>query len=234
VRLTLRSWGSGPATALLVHGFSDDSSTWWRVGPALAERGFTVIAPDLRGHGLSPRAEQYALDGFAQDLVESLPADADLAVGHSLGALVLALAAPALRPRRTVLVDPSWLRPRRDIDLTRALPTAKEQLPAETAAWDEADVRVDLASNALLDPRVGPQLLAALGPDDHLPATPPAGPDALVVVPEHMPLLPVERQDEVAALGYSIRTVPAAHHVIHRDNHAGFLDAVLLVDETVG
>ncbi len=56
VRLSVRVWGSGPRTALLVHGFSDDAQTWWRVGPALADLGHTVLAPDLRGHGCSPRA----------------------------------------------------------------------------------------------------------------------------------------------------------------------------------
>jgi pimeloyl-ACP methyl ester carboxylesterase len=40
---------------VLVHGVTSSSRTWWRVGPALAERGYRVLAVDLRGHGASPR-----------------------------------------------------------------------------------------------------------------------------------------------------------------------------------
>ncbi len=43
--------------ALLVHGVTSSSRTWWRVAPALAGRGFRVLAVDLRGHGASARAE---------------------------------------------------------------------------------------------------------------------------------------------------------------------------------
>ncbi|MGH2816717.1 MAG: alpha/beta hydrolase, partial [Actinomycetota bacterium] len=59
VQLATRAWGDGadPSRPLtvLVHGVTSSSRTWWRVGPALAERGFRVLAVDLRGHGASPR-----------------------------------------------------------------------------------------------------------------------------------------------------------------------------------
>ena len=35
--LSIRSWGSGPKQALLLHGISSNAEGWWRVGPALAE-----------------------------------------------------------------------------------------------------------------------------------------------------------------------------------------------------
>jgi pimeloyl-ACP methyl ester carboxylesterase len=53
-RLATRSWGEGRPLAVLVHGITSSSRTWWRTGPALAERGFRVLAVDLRGHGASP------------------------------------------------------------------------------------------------------------------------------------------------------------------------------------
>jgi pimeloyl-ACP methyl ester carboxylesterase len=230
VQLHLRTWGTGPRSALLVHGFSDDATTWWRVAPALAEQGFTVVAPDLRGHGRSPRADGYALTDLAADLVDSLPEGADLAVGHSLGALVLALAAPRIRPRRTVLVDPCWSRPLGEVDLTAPLASERGQLAAETAGWSDEDVRVELASNALLDPRVAAALLTGL---DVLPVTPAWSADAVVVVPEWEPLLPVGAHGEVTEAGYAIRTVPGTRHVIHRDDLEGFLGAVLAVHEPV-
>ena len=56
--------GSGPAI-LLIHGIGDNSTTWSTVQSALAQR-FTVIAPDLLGHGKSdkPRAD-YSVAAYA-------------------------------------------------------------------------------------------------------------------------------------------------------------------------
>jgi pimeloyl-ACP methyl ester carboxylesterase len=56
-RRAYRIAGSGPAI-LLIHGIGDNSTTWSSVQSTLAQR-FTVIAPDLLGHGKSdkPRAD---------------------------------------------------------------------------------------------------------------------------------------------------------------------------------
>lgn len=111
MRLHTTTWGSGDRTALLVHGLMADHRTWRRVGPALADRGYRVIAVDLRGHGASDRApgpEAYRPDDHADDLVETLPAGAELAIGHSLGGLVLARAVERLAPARAVYSDPAW------------------------------------------------------------------------------------------------------------------------------
>ncbi|WP_370616597.1 alpha/beta fold hydrolase [Mumia sp. Pv 4-285] len=48
----VRYGGSGPVVVLL-HGHPRTSSTWYRVAPALVDRGFTVVCPDLRGYGRS-------------------------------------------------------------------------------------------------------------------------------------------------------------------------------------
>jgi haloacetate dehalogenase len=48
----VRHGGSGPPVILL-HGHPRTSATWHRVAPLLAERGYTVICPDLRGYGQS-------------------------------------------------------------------------------------------------------------------------------------------------------------------------------------
>jgi len=79
--------GSGPPL-LLVHGIGDSSETWAGVMPALAEK-YTVIAPDLLGHGESakPRAD-YAIAAYAcgmRDLLTALGVDRVSVVGHSLG-----------------------------------------------------------------------------------------------------------------------------------------------------
>src|SRR6201985_513781 len=79
--------GSGPAI-LLIHGIGDNSTTWQTVQTALAQR-FTVIAPDLLGHGRSdkPRAD-YSVAAYAngmRDLLSVLDIDRVTVVGHSLG-----------------------------------------------------------------------------------------------------------------------------------------------------
>jgi pimeloyl-ACP methyl ester carboxylesterase len=86
-RRAFRIAGSGPAI-LLVHGIGDNSTTWSTVQSKLAQR-FTVIAPDLLGHGKSdkPRAD-YSVAAYAngmRDLLSVLDIEHVTVVGHSLG-----------------------------------------------------------------------------------------------------------------------------------------------------
>jgi pimeloyl-ACP methyl ester carboxylesterase len=86
-RVFFRSAGSGPVV-VLVHGITSTSATWANVLPYLAER-FTVIAPDLLGHGESakPRGD-YSLGAYAsgiRDLLLALGHERATFVGHSLG-----------------------------------------------------------------------------------------------------------------------------------------------------
>ena len=79
--------GQGPAV-LLLHGLGCDHTTWEPVIDTLARR-YTVIAPDLLGHGLSdkPRAD-YSVGGYAngmRDLLTVLGIDRVTVVGHSFG-----------------------------------------------------------------------------------------------------------------------------------------------------
>jgi len=46
-------YGKGPRAALLVHGGRRDKANWAKQAQAIAQSGFTVLAIDLRGHGLS-------------------------------------------------------------------------------------------------------------------------------------------------------------------------------------
>jgi pimeloyl-ACP methyl ester carboxylesterase len=79
--------GSGPAI-VLVHGVASSSRTWRQVMPRLAER-FTVVAPDLLGHGASAKLRgDYSLGAHAsgiRDLMLALGIDRATLVGHSLG-----------------------------------------------------------------------------------------------------------------------------------------------------
>jgi pimeloyl-ACP methyl ester carboxylesterase len=129
-----RTAGSGPVI-VLVHGITSTSATWERVMPALAKR-FTVIAPDLLGHGGSakPRGD-YSLGAYAsgiRDLVIALGHEQATFVGHSLGggvAMQLAYQFPE-RCERLVLIDSGGLGSEVNILLRSAtLPGAEFVLP---------------------------------------------------------------------------------------------------------
>src|SRR5690349_2917432 len=73
---------------LLVHGIAGNAAQWDPIIPLLAER-FTVLAPDLLGHGQSakPRTD-YSLGAYAvglRDLLLALEIEHATVVGHSLG-----------------------------------------------------------------------------------------------------------------------------------------------------
>jgi pimeloyl-ACP methyl ester carboxylesterase len=106
--------GDGPVV-LLIHGMAGSSATWRRVAATLAER-FTVVAPDLIGHGASgkPRRGEYSLAAHAnvlRDILHFLGHDRATFVGQSLGggvAMQLAYQFPE-RCERLVLVGSGGL-----------------------------------------------------------------------------------------------------------------------------
>ena len=137
-RVSYRTAGSGPAL-LLLHGIANSSETWESVAPALSER-FTLIAPDLLGHGESatPRGD-YSLGAHAsgaRDIVTALGHERVTVVGHSLGggiAMQFAYQFPE-RTERLVLVSSGGLG--REVHLllrAASLPGADYVLPALTS-----------------------------------------------------------------------------------------------------
>ena len=103
---------AGPAL-LLLHGLGVDGTIWQAIGRRLTP-AFSLLAADLRGHGLGGhpivgyQAADYAAD--TAELLERLAGEYGTLhlLGHSLGALA-ALGGAALNPtavRRLVLEDP--------------------------------------------------------------------------------------------------------------------------------
>jgi pimeloyl-ACP methyl ester carboxylesterase len=104
VRLAHDVTGDGPVV-LLVHGFPDSRRLWRNQVAPLADAGFRVLAPDLRGFGESGRPEEveaYGLMHVVGDLLELLDehgVERAHVVGHDWGAGVSWLLA-ALQPDR--------------------------------------------------------------------------------------------------------------------------------------
>lgn len=106
--------GSGEPL-LLVHGFTGAKEDFVDHVDAFGDRGWHVVAPDLRGHGGSDKPDDeaaYSLDAMAADLLALLDALGWARVhllGHSMGGMAaqhLALAAPE-RLASLVLMDTS-------------------------------------------------------------------------------------------------------------------------------
>ena len=86
-RLSYVVRGKGPVL-VLIHGMAGSCEAWKRVVPAL-ERDFTLLIPDLLGHGESakPRGE-YSISGHAnilRDLMAALGHERATLVGQSFG-----------------------------------------------------------------------------------------------------------------------------------------------------
>jgi magnesium chelatase accessory protein len=84
--------GAGPVL-LLLHGTGAATHSWRDLAPGLA-RDFTVVAPDLPGHGFTdpPPLGTLTLPGMAtavRELLDELRLEPVVAAGHSAGAAVL-------------------------------------------------------------------------------------------------------------------------------------------------
>ena len=112
MRLSTSTTGSGPLQVGLVHGLGADGTVWLPlIDLMVRSRQYTVTTVDLRGHGLSDRADSYRIAEMAQDLVETLPTGLHSVVGHSLGGAVLVRAVGELAPERAIYLDPGFALP---------------------------------------------------------------------------------------------------------------------------
>ena len=233
--------------ALLVHGITGWSRTWWRVAPALADRGWRVVALDLRGHGHSPLIDGAAnATSLAADIEMTMKdlgiAPVDVIIAHSLGAAVT-MELVHRRPditRRVVLEDPPGQ--------TRADDSAFQQhLEREVlAARDdpEAEVRRELTENPTWLPEDASQDVEGRAMSDLVGILASLRADTGVRAPDLAPVLEVPAfyllaDEPRSVLGASrarlIRELPPnaefvefdSGHTIHRDRFDAYLAEVL-------
>ncbi|WP_016908217.1 alpha/beta fold hydrolase [Streptomyces xiaopingdaonensis] len=226
MKLRVRTWGEGERTVLLVHGLAADSGTWHDIACELAEWGHRVVAPDLRGHGRSPRG-YYSPEALASDLVDTLPKGAHLAVGHSFGAAALTLAAQELAPGRLVYAEPYW-----NIAAVGELPeaetanrlmgTERDQIAAQHPEWPSEAVAAEAEARSRWDPRTMVDLHAF-----DMPCTPGAAEVPSLVLRAELPsAAPALDEPLLRRRGFDVATVQGAGHVLHRDRPKAFLAAL--------
>ncbi|MCE9656945.1 MAG: alpha/beta fold hydrolase [Burkholderiales bacterium] len=114
LRWHVQTRGQGPAV-LLLHGTGASSHSWRDLLPLLGER-FTVIAPDLPGHGFTSKAvgDGMSLPGMGRlvaQLLKVLGVEPEFVVGHSAGAAIAARMSldGRLAPRALVSLNGAFL-----------------------------------------------------------------------------------------------------------------------------
>ncbi|MFF0343186.1 alpha/beta fold hydrolase [Kribbella sp. NPDC004875] len=223
------AWGSGDRLALLVHGMLGAATQYHQVGPALAARGYRVLAVDLPGHGDADPCPNATMDDFVTTVLGH--GDVHLAIGHSLGAIVLHDALPRLQPRRAVYVDvpltagrpsPPAEQLRRHFTAARATRT-ESHLRATRTTWSPEDCRVEADAAARFDVETAVALERSYVGKDAEPPTLPS----LVIRADPSRYVSAERSQELEEMGFCVRSVVGAGHCVwygRVDEFLGVLD----------
>ena len=252
MKLHTLTWGDPDSakSAVLIHGVTSNSMSWIRVGPALAQDGYYVVAPDLRGHGASPKADgQYALDLMVDDLAESVLLEPTFLIGHSYGGVmgILAVERGVLKPKHLIMEDPVLYFADQELP-ARLLRNDEANLPRDVEGtmranpkWDRLDAEGKVNSLAAIDWDHMRQVFSENAPWDLRPG--------LIEIARTIPtvlLLPQSPSfyvppDDVAALSTAlgpeiIIEFPGTGHSIHRDDLDTFLMRLRawLADQTSG
>jgi pimeloyl-ACP methyl ester carboxylesterase len=242
--------GEARGSVALVHGVMALAETWWRVGPALAARGWRVAAIDLPGHGGDVHRDgALDLDALVAGVAARVDGPVDLLVGHSLGAIV-ALGMLGRDPgaaRALVLEEPPGpsaidlgalaaviVHDAAAARIDRAPLVARER--EANPRWDPGDVERSVRgieeadSDAIVAALNGPLRwdLSALLARVDLPTLVLAAPDA----PGRFPLDPgsalrgADRQAVRAALAPERFATLEGGHCLHRDDPQRWLEVV--------
>ncbi|HKW71935.1 MAG TPA: alpha/beta hydrolase [Candidatus Dormibacteraeota bacterium] len=228
MRLEMLSWGIGHKQAVLIHGLSARAALWDAMANGLSSAGYRSWAPDLRGHGRSPRGS-YTIHSWVADLIENLPANPDLAIGHSLGGILLLKAVSRLRPKRAVYIDPPWIAdqdPRRTIAQFEARKSlSRAAVAGANPSWTPQENDLRYEGFQMWDPRTASAFILTREAD-YTPTKPPLQP-SLVIVPDPSPLAPTEVVDRIRASEWDVYEFPGAGHYVHLDERKAVLDQVV-------
>jgi len=228
-------WGDGERVAVLVHGLTGDPGVWFRVGPALAARGFRVVAVTLPGHGGTPAPYGWSAQGLAQAVLDQAPAAPHLVIGHSLGGYTLSVVLDRLAPRVAVYEDPV-------LDLQAAAPALVGYRAQKAWSPDDIAAAYPLWPQGAYDAKHlalqgwDPAIVDGLGDPAAFPVAPvrEAGAGGEVsstfVLASPSALVPPPVIERLRALGHEVVSVEGAGHSVHHDRFEKFM---ALVDEAL-
>ena len=231
--MKLATWqvGTGSRSAALIHGASMDHDIWKELAQILVdEYDFTITTVDLRGHGDSPRSDDYHPDRFADDLVDTLPKGLHLLMGQSLGGRAAAQASGRLMPDRYIGLDPAltasagaaWLlktlgplQPKMADWMLKPLGFPPPGAPADViprtrarwAKWDTSMMKT----------------LVKYGKTIPIPIAPPPVPSTMLLA-ENSFVVNEKLAAEFRAQGWDIRVKPGGVHDLHVQDPRGVVD----------
>lgn len=239
--LNVMRWGDrdAPRTMVALHGITANAGAMTEPARVLASRGWQVIAPDMRGHGESTRADgDFSFDSLLGDYAQNLPAEPHVLLGHSFGGTLaqLGVLRGLFRPRALLLEDPvshfaDRATPKGMLDWDEAnLPHDIEGLLKLNPGWSRrdaawkvvsleqisfADARAAFAGNAPWDLRGEAARLAKMLP-------------TVWVLPQASRFVPPEDTARLKAEAgeRSVVVMPDVGHSIHRDATLAFVDIV--------
>jgi len=242
IPLMIHQYGSSNArTVVLVHGLTEAGTTW----PDLVGHwgdDWHVLAPDLRGHGQSPRFTEEEMASAPEVLLADVIAVVDAQpepvalFGHSLGGL-LALRAAVARPDRVwalVLEDPA--RPTggrtpdpgfvaQNEDFLDAMADQDGQIARmlRDSSWSRSEIEAWAACKPLVD-RAYVRRGLYLGNDAWEEVFEALRVPTLLLVPTDSPMAP--RPESVHNDLVRTVVVAGAGHCVRRDQPARYLQAV--------
>ena len=224
---------------IALHGITANGGAMAELARPLAAHGWQVLAPDMRGHGESSRADgDFRFDALIADIVDSVPQSADVLLGHSFGGTLAQqiVLRGLLRPRGLLLEDPvshfaDQATPRAMLDWDEAnIPASIEGIRQLNPGWSRLyaawnllsleqvsfdDARAAFAGNAPWDLRDAAARLVALLP-------------TVWVLPETSRFVPPADVARLRAEAgeAAVVVVPGVGHSIHRDATAKLVDIV--------
>ena len=240
--LAVHHYGDPDApTVVLLHGLTEAGTAW----PDLVAHwgdAWNVLAPDLRGHGQSPRFTEgelaHAPDVMLADVVQILDGQTDrvVLVGHSLGGL-LALRAGVARPDRVValiLEDPARPDGSRTPDPRFVAETegfldsmsdlaGQVRRMARDTSWSRAEIQAWADCKPLVD-RAYVHRGLYLGDDAWEQLFNVVRVPTLLLVPPESPMAP--RTDALHNDLVRIVVVPGAGHCVRRDQPDPYFHAI--------
>nr|BFE86320.1 hypothetical protein GCM10020093_089210 [Planobispora longispora] len=155
-----------------------------------------------------------------------MPAAPELAIGHSLGGLTLAVAVERLRPGRAIYSDPAFRLPVLDgVPMTDLFVQGKNATFEQIAAAHPDFPRRGRGRAGDAQglghrhrARAGPVLRPGLHPEPVVPS--------LVQLADPSFLVPPDFATELKEKGFEVRTVTGAEHTIHRHLYDDFTASI--------
>jgi pimeloyl-ACP methyl ester carboxylesterase len=244
--LNVMRWGDPAAkkTAVGLHGITANGGAFFQPARLLAEQGWRVFAPDMRGHGESGRGDgSFSARALLADIAAAAPTAPDVLIGHSFGGYLaqLGVLEGIFRPGALVLEDPvshfaDKETPTAMLTWDEAhLPRHIEGLLALNPKWSRLDAAWKLLSLEQIDFRDATAAFAGNAPWDLRPraAEIAARQPTAWVLPEISRFVPAEDQARLRRdVGdEAVVVIPDVGHSIHRDAPQRFVEIVTRLSE---